>query len=536
MEENMVQENSQTTSLQSLWNQTDFSGKAAYRLSDDGAIVLTEKTGKERTIGTLAPDSAEAVIKALRDKYTEVEAKVSELKTEWDASEDKLKLIGKVERMKDYLNHTNALGDIETLSSTVAGMDFELKKLIEKNYEERLALVQKAESLVDSNSWKETSQAFRDFTEQWKAMGYVEKHLGDELWNRLEAARAKFFDRKRQNQEDINKDMLQNLDLKMELVERAENLAASENWKETTEVFKLLIEDWKKIGRTIPEKNEELWNRFITAKNSFYDRKKAHFDTIQSEQEANYATKLALVERAEAMKDSREWNATSDAYAKLMEEWKSIGRVPHDKTDEIWARLNAAKDTFFQAKKQHFGTMKVALEDNYAQKLSLLKRAESLENSNNWREATVEMNELMVEWKKIGPVPREHSNALWEKFLGARKRFFDRKDANREHRKQQVEKQKNVRFQQTRNFLSKLEDELREEEEKLADFKNGIQDITPGPKAEELRLHLQKLIAQTENKVKHKKEKLEDVRKQYAELEKANNNNAAPAPDADTAE
>ena len=75
-------------------------------------------------------------------------------------------------------------------------------------------------------------------------------------------------------------------------------------------------------------------------------------------------------------------------------------------------------------------------EENYAQKLALLKRAEMLQDSTQWREATEELNELMTEWKKIGPVPRKHSNEIWERFIGARKKFFERKDANREKRKQ----------------------------------------------------------------------------------------------------
>lgn len=70
-----------------------------------------------------------------------------------------------------------------------------------------------------------------------------------------------------------------------------------------------------------------------------------------------------------------------------------------------------------------------------------------------------------------------------------------------------------------RNFLSKLEDELKEEQEKLEDFSNGLNNITPGLKEEELRAHLQKLIAQAEHKIKHKEEKLRDVAKQLEELE-----------------
>src|ERR1043165_6293669 len=130
----------------------------------------------------------------------------------------------------------------------------------------------------------------------------------------MEEARNKFHERKRQYQEEQEKDMLQNLDLKLELVEKAEQHTNSENWKETTEIYKQLMEQWKATGHTMHDKNEELWKRFSDAKNNFFDRKKAHGERIHTEQESNYTAKLALVEKAEALKDSTEWNNTVQAY------------------------------------------------------------------------------------------------------------------------------------------------------------------------------------------------------------------------------
>ena len=172
-----------------------------------------------------------------------------------------------------------------------------------------------------------------------------------------------------------------------------------------------------------------------------------------------------------------------------MEEWKKIGRVPLDKADELWDKLNAAKEVFFQAKRTHFESVRLSLEDNYAQKMAILKRAEALKNATNWREATEELNELMTEWKKMSAVPREHGDNIWNRFLAARKHFFERKDTNREERKQHAEKQKQVQMQQAQSFLQ-LHDEIKEEEERLLDFKNRLENITPGIKKEqELRTH-----------------------------------------------
>ena len=515
MEEILIPQEPNTPTLNTWWEGLSFNGKHLFSLKENGELILQPlQQHKERIIATLTTDSADAVLKALLEKFPDAEARLQELVTEWAQTEDKLKLVGKLERVRDYLLHTNIVGDFEAMFQQLAEYEQVIKELENNNYNTKLQLTLQAEQLAENENWKETTQAFKDLTDKWKLIGYIDKHRNDELWNRMEAAKTKFYDRKRQHQDDQAKAMLQNLDLKMELVEKAEQLAASESWKESTEIFKQLMDQWKTIGRTVPEKNEELWNRFIQAKNVFYDRKKVHFESIQNEQEANYLLKLAIADKAEGLKESTNWNETSQAFFDMMEEWKRIGRVPMDKSEELWGSFTGAKEYFFQRKREHFEAFKVGLEDNYAQKIALLKRAQSLRTSTRWREATEELNELMTEWKKIGPVPKEHSNRIWEEFCEARKEFFERKDADRDRRKQYAEKQKDAKIQQAKNFHQKLIDEIKEEQERLEDFKVALENVTPGHKAAELTQHLTKLIAQTEEKLTHKQQKLHDVEKQ----------------------
>jgi hypothetical protein len=160
--------------------------------------------------------------------------------------------------------------------------------------------------------------------------------------------------------------------------------------------------------------------------------------------------------------------------------------------------------------------MRVELEDNMAKKTAILNRAEALKDATQWNDTTAEMNELMTEWKSIGPVPREHSQSMWEQFLAARRHFFDRKDAAREKRKHHQERQKNERVSRAKHFVHQLEDEIKEHEEELADFTNGLENITPGKKAEELRQHLENLIKEVSAKLDKKRKKLEDALKQSA--------------------
>ncbi len=500
--------------LTAWWNDQAFAGKELYALNETGTLtLLTGNNVKERVVAELTAESADVVLKNLQEQYAKTEAKVKELEVEWVAAEDKMKLADKVAHLKDMVNTVAAVGDMQKLGLLLHDWQHTIYALTEEHYQERVKLAEVAESMAESDKWKETTQAFKDLADKWRTMGAIDKSRADKLWNRIEAARTKFQERKRVHHDEEEKDMLHNMDLKIDLVEQAEAIAASEDWKATTEAFHRLTDEWKTIGHTHHKKNEELWQRFLAAKSAFFEKKREHSSRIQHEQEHNYEVKLALTEKAEAMQNNTDWNVTAQAYAALVDEWKKTGRVPAERGDDLWKRFNAAQDIFFTAKRKHVEELKESQENNYNQKAALLERAEQIKNSKHWGETTGEMNRLMDEWKKIGPIARSHGNKMWEDFMAARKHFFARKDANREQHKQYVEHQKVERVKRAKNTVVELRDEIKEEEEKLADFKNGLENITPGKKAEELRAHLEKLITEGTQKIKRLQEKYEQAQK-----------------------
>ncbi|MBL7691904.1 MAG: DUF349 domain-containing protein [Flavipsychrobacter sp.] len=505
-----------TFDLSSWWNGISFDGKELFTLTDDGKLTIyAGKEGKERVLAEVTADNAETVLEPLKEKFASLQTKVNELNTEWNNTEDKLKLADKVHQLKNQILSANALGNIEALVTALAPAEQEIAKRYDENYAYRLKLAEEAETLAEASEWKETTNALRELVEKWKASGHTDKQRSDKLWSRIDAARNKFNERKQKYFEDQEKDLLGNLDLKLDLVEQAESLINSVEWKKTSETFHRLTTEWKTIGHTLSKKNEELWQRFIAAKSAFFDRKREHSDRIAQEQEQHFIVKSALVEKAEALKDSKEWNNTAIAYAALMEEWKKAGRVGGEKGDELWNRFLAAQDHFFTAKKRHTEEIRIMHEANLARKTELLQRAERIKNSTNWNDTTAELNELLDEWKTIGPVAREHSNKIWEEFIAARKHFFARKDANREQRKQHFEQIKTVRSVQAREMVAKLLTDIKEEEDKLVDFKSALENITPGKKADELRKHLEQLLIDGEQKIRRLKEKYDAVKDEY---------------------
>ncbi|GAA4456151.1 DUF349 domain-containing protein [Rurimicrobium arvi] len=508
--------------LKLWWDNKPFQGKEYCSIDEKGS--LTVKGLGDRVVSILNHVTGDTVIQNLLDKFRDIEKHFTDFEKEWGTNEDKTKLLSRLSRLKESVENANAIGDIEALQHKIRSWHNSIEQQIDDNYKAKEALVKEAEGLsVSNNNWKDITQKLKDISEQWKTLGFVDKKRNDALWDKLEKIKEHFFEEKRQHQEDISKEMLQNLDLKMELVDKAEALADSENWKETTEIFKQLMEDWKKTGRTIPDKNEALWQRFIAAKNNFYDRKKLHTDQIKVEQEANYAIKIALVEKAEAMRDSTDWGVTAKAYNDLMDEWKKAGQAPAEHNNDLWNRFSAAKTAFFNAKKAHSNEYKNMLDENLKKKQSLIDRAESLKNSTRWKEATEELNQLFEEWKSIGHAGKEHKEHLWEQFISARKHFFRRKDEDRERRREAFEKHKEVHNIQLRNTLLNMESENAEDQAQVDELRQNIEHNVDGPKADELRAHMKNLIVEIEERISKRNGRIEDLKNQVHKAEQREN-------------
>lgn len=503
------------------WNGLDIQGKEFCSLHNGRELFLNATDYfPSRKLCDVHVDTLKTVMSTMLDKFKDIEGKIQELDKEWQQADDKTKMSGKVSRVKDYLEKAHAVGDFTPIFKNILEKESVLKELSDTQFSEKERIAAKAEALQSSEDWKSTTEAFKSLIDEWRAINPTDKNRTEKLWSRIEKARTHFYERKRQYQESMEQEMMQNLDLKLELCEKSEQLALSEEWKLTSDLYKELMDKWKIIGRVASaEKNDELWNRFIKARNTFFDRKRQNFEFIQNEQETNYGLKLALVEKAESLQDSQDWKATTQIMADIMEEWKGIGKVPYEKAEELWGRLQTSRDHFFTAKRNKADQIRVVMEDNYAQKCVLLKKAEELQYSTNWRDATEELTELMKEWKKIGSIPREYGDEIWTKFLAARQNFFNRKDADREKRKVRQLGQLNSRLQQTKQFLDKIQTELKEEEDKLVDFRHSLQNtLGDSPKELELRKHLEQLVEEIEKKLPGRREKIEEVNKQYEEL------------------
>ncbi|MES1243178.1 MAG: DUF349 domain-containing protein [Acidobacteriota bacterium] len=222
----------------------------------------------------------------------------------------------------------------------------------------------------------------------------------------------------------------ENLRRKEAIVGSMEELSESSEWKSTADAVKALQAEWKTVGPVPRERSDELWQRFRSAGNRFFERRKAHYEVQEQEQQANLARKEELCARAEELSGSTEWKPAAEGLKALQAEWKTVGPVPKEHNDRVWERFRKANDAFFERRQSHFSHQDTDLQENLRRKEELCARAEELSGSTEWRATAEAFKTLQAEWKALGPVPKDSNEAVWERFRKAADDFFTRRKAH----------------------------------------------------------------------------------------------------------
>ncbi|MCK9447610.1 MAG: DUF349 domain-containing protein [Bacteroidales bacterium] len=310
-------------------------------------------------------------------------------------------------------------------------------ELLERQKAENLvakqAILEELKQLIASEeTLKKTYDEFKALQERWKEIGQVPAGEISNLWNNYHFLVEKFFDKVKINRELRDLDMKKNLELKIELCEKTEELLLEQSIIKAFKTLQKYHDEWKEIGPVPQDKKEEVWERFKTASDKINAIRREHYEKIQQEQQANYETKQALCEKAEELLNElpesiNQWMKRSDEMSELFKVWRTVGQTSRKQNDEIWARFKTAMDAFFESKKEFFNKLKEQQIENYNRKLDLCVQVEALKDSSEWRKTTDQLIAIQKEWKKIGPVPRKHSDRIWKRFRAACDEFFNRK-------------------------------------------------------------------------------------------------------------
>lgn len=188
---------------------------------------------------------------------------------------------------------------------------------------------------------------------------------------------------------------------------------SSTQWKAAGDRLREILEEWKTIKGIDRKTDDALWKRFSKAREAFNRRRGSHFAELDRTRAAAKKIKEDLVVRAEAIKDSTEWNETATAFRQLMDEWKAAGRAPRDSDDALWKRFKAAQDAFFEARHASAAERDAEFEANAEAKVALLAQFEGrITPQTDLPAAKSALRELQSRWEEIGKVPRDRLGEL----------------------------------------------------------------------------------------------------------------------------
>ena len=310
--------------------------------------------------------------------------------------------------------------------------DLEKQKL--ENLSKKQAILDELKEIISSDdTLKKTYDDFRALQDRWKEIGPVPAAENANLWNNYHFLVEKFFDKVRIGRELRDLDMKKNLDAKIELCEKAEELLDEKSISKSFKELQKLHEEWKEIGPVPQDKKDEIWERFKAATDKINQMRREHYSKIEEEQNANLEAKKALCEKAEEIANEdyqsvNAWQKKSTELSEIFGVWKTIGPASKKDNEEIWQRFRGSMDTFFAKKKDFFSTLKDRQTENLERKTQLCIEAEALMDSTDWKNSTEQMKKLQEEWKTIGPVPKRHTDKIWKRFRAACDTFFNRKN------------------------------------------------------------------------------------------------------------
>jgi hypothetical protein len=328
----------------------------------------------------------------------------------------------KIEPLVDDLETKfNELFDIYRQKRAIYTENLEKEKV--DNLKKKQDILEKLKDLINSEeTLKKTYDEFRELQEEWRNIGMVPKLEVNNLWQNYHFLVEKFFDKVKINKELKDLDLKKNLEQKIELCEKVEELLLEPSIIKSFRELQRLHEQWKEIGPVPDDKKDEIWERFKSTTDKINQRRRDHYKQLQEEQEANLAAKVALCEKADSLlaKEAtsvKAWQERTRQFNDLFKMWKSIGPAPKKQNDEIWERFKTSIDAFYTEKKEHFSKIKDQQINNYNLKLELCLQAEALKDSDDWRKSSRELIDLQKQWKEIGPVPRKHAEKIWQRSL-----------------------------------------------------------------------------------------------------------------------
>lgn len=322
-----------------------------------------------------------------------------------------------------------------------------LKKDLQANLETRLELIEELKGLLNvEENINTTYKHFKDIQDRWHVAGPIPRDKYNIVWNTYRHHVENFYDFLHLNREFRDMDFKHNLEQKLKIIGRAEELAQETDLNKAFRELQMLHKMWKEdVGPVAKDIREEVWDKFSEATKVIHDKRQKFLEEMESVFEENFEAKKALVEQISEVTEStkpnhRAWQNAIKKVQELRDKYFEIGKVPRGKNKEIWNIFKEATRNFNHTKNSFYKNQKKQQYENLEKKLELVKIAEENKDSDDFEVVTPLMKKIQKDWKSIGHVPRKHSDKIWKEFKAACNHYFDRLHAQKdEANKEEVE-------------------------------------------------------------------------------------------------
>jgi hypothetical protein len=322
------------------------------------------------------------------------------------------------ELWKNYNLYMERFYDLIKINNEMRDYDFK------KNLEQKLLLCDNAEKLAVEKDVVAASRMLQKLHEDWREIGPVSREMREELWNRFKNA-STTINKKHQDffaslkvQEEVN------LGAKTTLCEQVEAIDLStlktyKEWEAKTAEVVEYQHQWKTIGFAPRKENIKIYERFRSACDKFFRQKSEFMKATKSELDANFEKKKTLCEKAESLKESNDWKATTQIMVEIQKEWKTIGPVQKKYSDMLWKRFVTACDYFFEQKEQVFSSKKSEEVTNLNLKKELIETINNFVKGKDVQESLSTLKSLIAQWNTIGHVPFKDKDKIFKAFKDA---------------------------------------------------------------------------------------------------------------------
>ena len=222
----------------------------------------------------------------------------------------------------------------------------------ETNLVKKTELCEKVEAIAKrehkgSADWEKSTKEIIDIQKEWKTIGFAPQKMNVKIFERFRAACDDFFGKKGEFFKNLKNQFAENAEKKKALVEKAQSLTDSTDWKATTDKFIALQKEWKTIGMVPRKQGDQLWNDFLAACNHFFEaRNAAHADTRNEEQE-NLNKKNEIIEKLVQLAETGKENIQEEVH-QLTEEFNAVGHVPFKEKDKVYKAYHEVLDKLYK--------------------------------------------------------------------------------------------------------------------------------------------------------------------------------------------